>query len=61
MEAAADVIVARHISTYPVATQDGALVVAAEVAADEVLAALRDYGIPNEAPADAPAPDKPAQ
>jgi len=41
-DAAADVIVARHISTYPVATQDVALVVAAEVAADEVLAALRE-------------------
>jgi phenylalanyl-tRNA synthetase beta chain len=41
-EAAADVIVAKHISTYPVATQDVALVVPAEVPAEEVLAALRD-------------------
>ena len=41
-EAAADVIVARHISSYPVATQDVALVVAADVPADEVLAALRE-------------------
>ncbi|KRE77591.1 phenylalanine--tRNA ligase subunit beta [Arthrobacter sp. Soil763] len=41
-EAAADVIVARPISGYPVATQDVALVVAAEVPADEVLAALRE-------------------
>jgi len=41
-DAAADVIVARHISTYPVATQDVALVVAADVAADQVLAALRE-------------------
>ncbi|MET3809837.1 phenylalanine--tRNA ligase subunit beta [Arthrobacter sp. UYEF3] len=41
-DAAADVIVARHISSYPVATQDVALVVAADIAADEVLAALRD-------------------
>ena len=41
-EAAADVIVAKHISTYPVATQDVALVVPREVPAEEVLAALRD-------------------
>jgi phenylalanyl-tRNA synthetase beta chain len=40
--AAADVIVARHISTYPVATQDVALVVPQEVPADEVLSALRE-------------------
>lgn len=40
--AAADVIVARHISTYPVATQDVALVVPGEVPAEEVLAALRE-------------------
>lgn len=41
-EAAPDVIVARHISTYPVATQDVALVVPADVPADEVLDALRE-------------------
>ncbi|PNI09309.1 phenylalanine--tRNA ligase subunit beta [Arthrobacter sp. AFG7.2] len=41
-DAAPDVIVARHISTFPVATQDVALVVPAEVPADEVLAALRE-------------------
>jgi phenylalanyl-tRNA synthetase beta chain len=41
-EAAADVIVARHISSYPVASQDVALVVAQEVPAEEVLAALRE-------------------
>ena len=41
-EAAADVIVARHISTFPVATQDVALVVPQEVPADAVLAALRE-------------------
>lgn len=41
-EAAPDVIVARHISTFPVATQDVALVVPAEVPADEVLKALRE-------------------
>lgn len=41
-EAAADVIVARHISTFPVATQDVALVVTQEVPADDVLSALRD-------------------
>jgi phenylalanyl-tRNA synthetase beta chain len=40
-EAAADVIVARHISSYPVATQDVALVVPQEVPADDVLSALR--------------------
>ncbi|MEC5180265.1 phenylalanine--tRNA ligase subunit beta [Arthrobacter sp. CG_A4] len=41
-EAAADVIVARHISTYPVASQDVALVVPHEVPAEEVLTALRE-------------------
>ncbi|MCU1532464.1 MAG: phenylalanine--tRNA ligase subunit beta [Arthrobacter sp.] len=41
-EAAADVIVARHISSYPVATQDVALVVPQEIPADDVLAALRE-------------------
>jgi phenylalanyl-tRNA synthetase beta chain len=41
-EAAADVIVARHISAYPVATQDVALVVPQDVPAGEVLAALRE-------------------
>lgn len=41
-EAAADVIVARHISTFPVATQDVALVVSQDVPADDVLSALRD-------------------
>jgi phenylalanyl-tRNA synthetase beta chain len=41
-EAAPDVIVARHISPFPVATQDVALVVPADVPADDVLAALRE-------------------
>lgn len=41
-EAAADVIVARHISTFPIATQDVALVVSQDVPADDVLSALRD-------------------
>ncbi|WP_426940185.1 phenylalanine--tRNA ligase subunit beta [Pseudarthrobacter sp. S6] len=41
-EAAADVIVARHISTFPVATQDVALVVPQDVPADQVLEALRE-------------------
>jgi phenylalanyl-tRNA synthetase beta chain len=41
-EAAADVIVARHISTFPVATQDVALVVPQEIPADHVLEALRE-------------------
>ncbi|MFE4545385.1 phenylalanine--tRNA ligase subunit beta [Arthrobacter sp. NPDC056727] len=41
-EAAADVVVARHISTFPVATQDVALVVPQAVPADDVLAALRE-------------------
>jgi phenylalanyl-tRNA synthetase beta chain len=41
-EAAADVIVAKHISAFPVATQDVALVVPKEVPADDVLAALRE-------------------
>lgn len=41
-EAAADVIVARHISTFPVATQDVALVVPRDIPADHVLEALRE-------------------
>ncbi|MGG5175977.1 phenylalanine--tRNA ligase subunit beta [Pseudarthrobacter sp. J1763] len=41
-EAAADVIVAKHISTFPVATQDVALVVPREVPAEAVLEALRE-------------------
>ncbi|KNH17082.1 phenylalanyl-tRNA synthetase subunit beta [Arthrobacter sp. ZBG10] len=41
-QAAPDVIVARHISAFPVATQDVALVVPADVPADSVLAALRE-------------------
>jgi phenylalanyl-tRNA synthetase beta chain len=41
-EAAADVIVARHISAFPVATQDVALVVPQDIPADDVLAALRE-------------------
>jgi phenylalanyl-tRNA synthetase beta chain len=41
-DAAPDVIVARHISTFPVATQDVALVVPANVPADDVLDALRE-------------------
>lgn len=41
-EAAADVIVAKHISTFPIATQDVALVVPAEVPAGAVLDALRE-------------------
>ncbi|MGM9474563.1 phenylalanine--tRNA ligase subunit beta [Pseudarthrobacter sp. YS3] len=41
-EAAADVIVARHISTFPVATQDVALVVPQDVPAADVLEALRE-------------------
>ncbi|MBT2548671.1 phenylalanine--tRNA ligase subunit beta [Arthrobacter sp. ISL-65] len=41
-EAAADVVVARHISTFPVATQDVALVVPQDVPADDVLVALRE-------------------
>jgi len=41
-EAAADVIVAKHISGFPVATQDVALVVPQDVPADQVLAALRE-------------------
>lgn len=41
-EAAADVIVARHISTFPVATQDVALVVPQGIPADQVLEALRE-------------------
>lgn len=41
-EAAADVIVAKPISTFPVATQDVALIVDAEVPAAKVLDALRE-------------------
>lgn len=41
-EAAADVIVARPLSTYPAATQDVALVVDAGVIAGDVLGALRE-------------------
>ncbi|NYD79407.1 phenylalanine--tRNA ligase subunit beta [Arthrobacter cupressi] len=41
-DAAADVIVAKHISGFPVATQDVALVVPQDVPADAVLAALRE-------------------
>ncbi|NKX49579.1 phenylalanine--tRNA ligase subunit beta, partial [Arthrobacter deserti] len=41
-EAAADVVVARHISTYPLATQDVALVVDASTAAGDVLETLRE-------------------
>ena len=41
-EAAADVIVARHISTFPVATQDVALVVPQDIPADRILEALRE-------------------
>jgi phenylalanyl-tRNA synthetase beta chain len=41
-EAAADVIVAKHISTFPIATQDVALVVPADVPAGAVLDALRE-------------------
>jgi phenylalanyl-tRNA synthetase beta chain len=41
-EAAPDVIVAKHISGFPVATQDVALVVPLDVSADAVLAALRE-------------------
>ncbi|TQS90655.1 phenylalanine--tRNA ligase subunit beta [Arthrobacter sp. TS-15] len=41
-EAAADVIVAKHISGFPVATQDVALVVPQDAPADQVLAALRE-------------------
>ncbi|HEY8754144.1 MAG TPA: phenylalanine--tRNA ligase subunit beta [Arthrobacter sp.] len=41
-EAAADVIVAKHISTFPVATQDVALVVPQDIPADQVLEALRE-------------------
>jgi phenylalanyl-tRNA synthetase beta chain len=40
--AAADVIVARHISGFPVATQDVALVVPQDVPADAVMNALRE-------------------
>ena len=41
-DAAADVIVARPLSTYPAATQDVALVVDAAVVAGDVLEALRE-------------------
>ncbi|OFI38234.1 phenylalanine--tRNA ligase subunit beta [Arthrobacter sp. SW1] len=41
-DTAADVIVAKHISGFPVATQDVALVVPQDVPADAVLAALRE-------------------
>ncbi|HET8795532.1 MAG TPA: phenylalanine--tRNA ligase subunit beta, partial [Arthrobacter sp.] len=41
-EAAADVIVAKPIPTYPVATQDVALVVDAGVPASDVLEVLRE-------------------
>lgn len=41
-DAAPDVIVARHISSFPVATQDVALVVPADIPADDVLAAIRE-------------------
>ncbi|KHL00774.1 phenylalanine--tRNA ligase subunit beta [Sinomonas humi] len=41
-EAAPDVIVARHISTFPMATQDVALIVDAGVPADDVKEALRE-------------------
>lgn len=41
-EASADVIVAKNISGFPVATQDVALVVPQDVPADQVLAALRE-------------------
>lgn len=41
-DAAPDVIVAKHISGFPVATQDVALVVPRDVPADAVLAALRE-------------------
>ncbi|MCU1632768.1 MAG: phenylalanyl-tRNA synthetase beta subunit [Micrococcaceae bacterium] len=41
-EAAADVIVARPLSTYPAATQDVALVVDADVVAGDVLEALNE-------------------
>lgn len=42
MEAAADVIVAKPISTFPVSTQDVALVVAADTVADDVRETLRE-------------------
>ncbi|MGN6403356.1 phenylalanine--tRNA ligase subunit beta [Sinomonas sp.] len=41
-EAAPDVIVSKHISTFPVATQDVALIVDATIPADEVKEALRE-------------------
>lgn len=42
VDAAADVVLARSISTYPVATQDVALVVPADVPAEAVREALRE-------------------
>jgi phenylalanyl-tRNA synthetase beta chain len=41
-EAAADVIVAKHISTFPISTQDVALVVDSAVVASDVLETLRE-------------------
>ncbi|WP_299165283.1 phenylalanine--tRNA ligase subunit beta [uncultured Arthrobacter sp.] len=41
-DAAPDVIVARHLSTFPATTQDVALIVDANLPADEVLATLRE-------------------
>ncbi|PQZ92812.1 phenylalanine--tRNA ligase subunit beta [Arthrobacter sp. MYb227] len=41
-DAAADVIVAKHISTFPISTQDVALVVEQGVVASDVLEALRE-------------------
>ena len=41
-DAAPDVIVAKHLSTYPVATQDVALVVDADTAAEAVRETLRE-------------------
>ena len=41
-DAAPDVIVAKHISTFPVATQDVALIVDASIPADDVKEALRE-------------------
>ncbi|GAB3275076.1 phenylalanine--tRNA ligase subunit beta [Sinomonas notoginsengisoli] len=41
-EAAADVVVAKPLSTFPVATQDVALIVDAKLPADAVLGALRE-------------------
>ncbi|WP_369047073.1 phenylalanine--tRNA ligase subunit beta [Sinomonas sp. P10A9] len=41
-EAAPDVVVAKHLSAFPVATQDVALIVDASVPADEILGSLRE-------------------